>query len=66
MQNEAPSSDGQESSEEAEMKRKKIEAQKVIVGREEMELIVFKIAFLISFLLSISVHTFSNRGFCLL
>lgn len=46
MQNEAPSSDGQESSEEAETKRKKIEAQKVIVGREEMELIVFKIAFL--------------------
>lgn len=45
LQNEAPSSDGQESSEEAEMKRKKIEAQKVIVGREAMEL-VFKIAFL--------------------
>lgn len=35
-QNEAASSDGQESSEEAELKRKKIEAQKVIVGREDM------------------------------
>lgn len=36
LQNEAASSDRQESSEEAELKRKKIEAQKVIVGREEM------------------------------
>lgn len=36
LQNEAASSDRQESSEEAELKRKKIEAQKVIVGREDM------------------------------
>lgn len=41
MQNEGAGSDGQESSEEAELKRKKIEAQKVIVGREGMELTVF-------------------------
>lgn len=44
LQNEAGSSDGQESSEEAELKRKKIEAQKVIVEREEMELLVLKFA----------------------
>lgn len=44
LQNDAASSDGQESSEEAELKRKKIEAQKVNVGREEMELPVFRFA----------------------
>ena len=42
MQNEAAGSDGQESSEEAELKRKKIEVQKVIVGREGMELTVLR------------------------
>lgn len=46
LQNEAASSDGQESSEEAELKRKKIEVQKVIVGVEEMELAVLKICFM--------------------
>lgn len=51
MQNEAVSSDGQESSQEAELKRKKMEVQKVIVGREEMEFTVFRfVSYLIRFL----------------
>lgn len=51
MQNEAVSSDGQESRQEAELKRKKMEVQKVIVGREEMEFTVFRfVSYLIRFL----------------
>lgn len=42
MQNEAAGSDGQDSSEEAELKRKKIEMQKVSVEWEEMGVTVVK------------------------
>lgn len=52
MQSEAASSDGQDSSEEAELKRKKIEMQKVSVEWEEMEVTVVKYAlYLMNFLI---------------
>lgn len=51
MQNEAASSDGQDSSEEAELKRKKIETQKVSMEWEEMEVTVVKyVLYLMDFL----------------
>lgn len=55
LQNEAASSDGQDSSEEAELKRKKIETQKVSVEWEEMEVTVVK---------RFISHEFSYISFC--
>lgn len=56
LQNETASSDGQDSSDEAELKRKKIEMQKVSVEWEEMEVTVVKYVFI--------SHEFSYISFC--
>lgn len=60
LQNEAASSDGQDSGEEAELKRKKIEMQKVSVEWEEMEVIVVKY---VLYLMNVLVFRFGINSF---
>lgn len=62
LQNEAASSDGQDSGEEAELKRKKIEMQKVSVEWEEMEVTVVKyVLYLMNVLVSLNITLFNIK-----